>query len=85
MVGYLDCDIVLLSVFRKNLLNMTSYVNFRHVRAQGELSYHLIKVKCDKRYLLDPKGKLRKIKSPPLCGRKLRGLNKKNTIDNWIE
>ena len=25
---------------------MTSYVNVRHARAQGELGYHLIKVPC---------------------------------------
>ena len=40
MVGYLDCDIVLLSV----LVQYDVIHNVRHVRAQGELSYHLIEV-----------------------------------------
>ena len=35
---------VLRSVFLTNQLNVTAYVSVRHVRAQGELRYHLIEV-----------------------------------------
>ena len=50
MLGYLDWLSFLSLYFkrkRRNQLNVTSYLNVHHVRAQGELSYHHIKVPCN--------------------------------------
>ena len=41
MVGYTS---IMISSYSLYQFNMMSYVNVRHLRAQGELSYHLIEV-----------------------------------------